>query len=286
MFTNPAGSATTTAASLTVVQAPAITGDPSPQSVIVGQTATFTASASGTPTPTVQWEVNSGGGFTAIPGAHRPPTASPPASVRVATCSRPCFTNSAGSATTTAASLTVSQAAVTGTSVSWGSVGTAALGLPAAPGGLLLPAGRKTDLPWLGIDQIGITLNAPEVLAASDVTLTSAIGAQYGPVTVGGSGTSYTITLAAPINLADRVGLTIGNADVASFSGQLAVLPGDVNDDGVVNVQDLVAVQQQWLGIVSPTIFGDITGDGTPTAADYLAVRKRIGTTLPPPSTS
>ena len=71
---------------------------------------------------------------------------------------------------------------------------------------------------------------------------------------------------------------------VASFSGQLAVLPGDVNDDGVVNVQDLVAVEQQWLGVVTATMFGDITGDGQPSEADYLAVRPRIGTTLPPSS--
>jgi hypothetical protein len=46
--------------------APAVTGNPTPQTVTAGQTATFTASASGTPTPMVQWQVNSGGGWSNI----------------------------------------------------------------------------------------------------------------------------------------------------------------------------------------------------------------------------
>ncbi len=50
-----------------------------------------------------------------------------------------------------------------------------------------------------------------------------------------------------------------------------------MNDDGVVNVQDLAAVEQQWLGIVPSTMFGDITGDRTVGESDYLAVRKRSG---------
>ena len=52
----------------------------------------------------------------------------------------------------------------------------------------------------------------PQTLTAADVTVISAIGVNYGPVTVSGSGTSYTITLAQPINAADRVTITIGNA--------------------------------------------------------------------------
>ena len=111
----------------------------------------------------------------------------------------------------------------------------------------------------------------------------SAIGVNYGPVTVSGSGTSYTITLAQPINAADRVTITIGNPGVSMFTRRLDVLPGDVNDDGVVNVQDMVAIRNQMLGFLGavPTIFGDINGDGKVDINDYTAVRKLIGTTLP-----
>ena len=63
-----------------------------------------------------------------------------------------------------------------------------------------------------------ITLSQPETLTPADVTVSSAIGINYGPVTVSGSGTSYTITLAQPINAADRVTITIGNASCSPSS--------------------------------------------------------------------
>ncbi len=153
----------------------------------------------------------------------------------------------------------------------------------AADGLRLLPQGRTTDLPWLGIDSLQVTLSQAQTLTAADVTVNSAIGVDYGPVTVSGSGTSYTITLAQPINAADRVTITIVNPGVSMFNRRLDVLPGDVNDDGVVNVQDLVAIRNQMLGLVGavPTIFGDINGDGKVDINDYTAVREFIGTTLP-----
>jgi len=60
--TNSAGSATSTAATLTVNVAPAVTTQPANQSVTTGQNASFTVAASGTPTPTYQWQVSIGGG--------------------------------------------------------------------------------------------------------------------------------------------------------------------------------------------------------------------------------
>ena len=153
----------------------------------------------------------------------------------------------------------------------------------AADGLRLLPQGRTTDLPWLGIDSLQVTLSQAQTLTPADVTVNSAIGVNYGPVTVSGSGTSYTITLAQPINAADRVTITIVNPGVSMFNRRLDVLPGDVNDDGVVNVQDLVAIRNQMPGLMGamPTIFGDILGDGTVDINDYTAVRELIGTTLP-----
>jgi hypothetical protein len=125
-------------------------------------------------------------------------------------------------------------------------------------------------------------LDQAATLSPGDVSVVGVVGGNYGAVTIRGSGTSYTITLAKPISTADRVTITIGNAQIVTFSRRLDVLPGDVNDDGVVNAQDLANVQQQWLGVITPTLFGDLDGDGSVTLSDYLAVRQRIGGKLPP----
>jgi hypothetical protein len=71
IFTNSLGAATTNAALLTVLSQPAILTQPVDQTVNAGGTATFTASASGNPTPTVQWLVSTDGGnnFTHVTGA-------------------------------------------------------------------------------------------------------------------------------------------------------------------------------------------------------------------------
>jgi hypothetical protein len=75
VFSNANGSATSTPATLTVVAptAPtiAIAGQPVSQTVLMGQTATFTSAANGNPAPGVQWQQSSDGGATwaAIPGA-------------------------------------------------------------------------------------------------------------------------------------------------------------------------------------------------------------------------
>ena len=51
----------------TTPTAPRVTGQPQPQTVYAGQSATFTAAASGYPAPTVQWQVSTDGGATFAP---------------------------------------------------------------------------------------------------------------------------------------------------------------------------------------------------------------------------
>ena len=110
MFTNTGGSATGTAATLTVSTPPAVSQQPSDRSVLAGQTASFTAAASGTPTPTVQWQVSTDGGtsFTNLAGATSPTLSFTAAQTQSGNRYRAVFTNSAGPATTSAATLTVS----------------------------------------------------------------------------------------------------------------------------------------------------------------------------------
>jgi len=110
VFTNAAGSATTTAATLTVNSAPTITTNPTNVTVTAGLTATFTAAASGSPTPTVQWQVSTNGGtsFTNVSGATSTTLSLTSTTVAMsANKYRAVFTNAAGSATTTNATLTV-----------------------------------------------------------------------------------------------------------------------------------------------------------------------------------
>lgn len=70
VFTNGSGSQTTTPATLTVAEAdsaPQVITPPANVTVTAGSTATFTATASGVPTPTAQWEISSDGGDTWSP---------------------------------------------------------------------------------------------------------------------------------------------------------------------------------------------------------------------------
>ncbi|WP_394663379.1 putative Ig domain-containing protein [uncultured Sphingomonas sp.] len=112
--TTPGGTATLAGGySYVVLNPPAVTTQPVSQTVAVGATASFTASASGSPSPSVQWQVSSdsGASFTNVAGATAATYTSP------ATTAgdngrqyRAVFTNSQGSATSSAATLTVIQA--------------------------------------------------------------------------------------------------------------------------------------------------------------------------------
>jgi hypothetical protein len=166
--------------------------------------------------------------------------------------------------------------------VDCGTAGSAQL-QTAADGQRLLPASRNTDLPWLGINRVQITLNQAATLTSADVTVVGAKGTNYGPVTISGSGTLFTLTLARPIKKADRITITINGAGIIAYSRRLDILPGDFNDDGAVNNKDVTAVHNEFLrkNGALPTIFGDVVGDGTVDSKDYKAEKKLVGTKLP-----
>ena len=95
--------------STSVTVAPAITTSPSNTAVTAGQPYGFSAAASGVPTPSVQWQVSTDGGatFSDIAGAIGTTYSGVATSADNANQFRAVFTNSAGSATTNAASLSV-----------------------------------------------------------------------------------------------------------------------------------------------------------------------------------
>ena len=180
--------------------------------------------------------------------------------------------------------VTVNQVAatVTAVSVDWGTQGNIAL-QTASDGLRLLPAGRNNDLPWYGINMLKITLSQPESLSDSDVSVRGITVPNYGPVTISGSGTSYMIAFAQAITTADRVTVTIGNAGITTYTRRLDVLPGDVNDDGVVNSADLVVDHNDFTSSMGAIydIFDDINGDGVIDLNDLNLVGRFMGKTLP-----
>jgi autotransporter passenger strand-loop-strand repeat protein len=149
VFTNSAGSATTSAATLTVTSplaAPVITTNPTSQTVAIGSTVTFTSSATGSPTPTVQWQVSTGGAFTDIPGATSPTYSFTATASQSGNEYQAVFTNSAGSATTTAATLTTTAGIVVGNGQQLVvGAGQAVTGVTVLPGGYLLVQAGGTD---------------------------------------------------------------------------------------------------------------------------------------------
>jgi hypothetical protein len=121
VFTNSAGSATTTAATLTVTSVPVVvTTNPTNLSVAVGANASFSAAATGSPVPTVQWQQSADAGvtFTNVPGATATTLAFTATLGQNGYKYRAVFTNAASSATTTAATLTVIPAVVVTTNPS------------------------------------------------------------------------------------------------------------------------------------------------------------------------
>jgi hypothetical protein len=113
VFHNEAGTATSRAARLTVNVPPVVMTEPVSQTVIAGNTATFTATASGKPNAVVQWQVSPNSGATF--GNDRTDSGNTTGTLIVASTSiaqngyqyRAVFTNTAGTATSTAATLTV-----------------------------------------------------------------------------------------------------------------------------------------------------------------------------------
>ncbi|MDW7753874.1 MAG: MBG domain-containing protein [Brevefilum sp.] len=120
VFTNSAGSATTSAAILTVNTAPVVTTQPSNQTVTYGvPSATFSAAASGT-APSVQWRRSTNGTtWDLVPGATTSNlTIANPTVLMSGNQFRAEFSNACGTAISSAATLTVNKAALTVTASS------------------------------------------------------------------------------------------------------------------------------------------------------------------------
>jgi hypothetical protein len=102
---------------------------------------------------------------------------------------------------------------------------------------------------------------------------------------------THDATLALPSVLGvDHVMMALDGATFADdptigvdpFAANFAILPGDVNGDGVVNASDVVLVRNQIQGTGDPSMIGwaDIDGSGTVDLSDFTTARKKLGTRL------
>jgi hypothetical protein len=109
VFTNSVDSATSNAATLTVNDVPTVTTQPQGQSVSAGQSVSFTATGTGKPVPTTQWQVSTDGGttFADIAGATSGTLTLTPNYSANNDQYRAVFTNRAGVTASDAATLTV-----------------------------------------------------------------------------------------------------------------------------------------------------------------------------------
>ncbi len=181
VLSNYLGSVTSEAATLTVsavLAAPEVTTQPQDQTVIEGQTASFSAAAAGSPAPAVQWQLSTDGGsnWGEIEGA------------TFATCTagvstldmngyqyRAVFTNTEGSATTNAATLTVTAA-------------------PGVADVSITKTGEYDPMSTTVIWTITVTNNGPDL--AENVTVTDSVtrGTKFDLIDLSGvSGATYKV---------------------------------------------------------------------------------------------
>jgi hypothetical protein len=266
VFTNTAGSAATTAATLTVNAAniaPAITTNPANVTLESCATATFTAAASGSPTATVQWQVstNSGGTFTNLSGATSTTLSIPGTTVAMnGNEYRAVFTNAAGSATTTNATLTVN--AVTAKS------GTVL-------GGLVAVCGSAIQLYAVGTTGDG---------SASTPLLTGP------PVTTDGSGNFAlpSFTCPTPGSLV-YITATGGNAGLAPGTDNTAITLmsalgacSTVTSAKQIVINELTTVASIFAletYMTSPTAIGSSSANAADLAKDFASVNELVDTT-------
>jgi autotransporter-associated beta strand protein len=270
VFTNTVGAATTDPATLTVNYAPSVTQNPSSSTVNSGSTASFTAAATGNPTSTIQWQVSTNGGasWSNISGATSTTYSFTTVSGDNGNQYRAVFTNTVGSATSSAAvlsvvTLDVSRGQVQRSYVRYLDI-TTGQGSDASQ---IVSSSRirlrKADLNGNGSVNVPLT----GLLSANGANISvdfGAAGIQNSRNTNGGDG-YYTLEL------------DLDNDTVFETSLRFYRLLGDVNGDKQVNSADQTAVTAAS-GTSNPQY--DLNGDGIVNSTDVLMVRRALGRRL------
>jgi hypothetical protein len=258
--------------------APSVTTQSMPQTVTVGQTATFTAAATGAPFPLVKWQVSTDGTtFTDIPGATSTTYSFNPVLADNGEQFRAVFINAAGVVNSSAATLTVlAPITVANVQVNDGSAQRSeVVSITVTFSGLVNFAGGNT--------------NAAAAFALQHLQDAAAINNLAAAVSTNGTGqTVVTLTFTTAGNAAAEIDpvsvLNGGAASLADGRYQLTILSASVTDcnaaaldgdnDGVsggnyVSPADTVG----GAGLHLYRLFGDANGDGVVDATDLGLIR-------------
>ncbi|QDZ15310.1 beta strand repeat-containing protein [Humibacter ginsenosidimutans] len=232
---------------LTVTAVPVVTQNPSDvNTALAGTTVTFTAAATGYPTPTVQWQrsTDHGGTYTAISGANDTTLSLPVTLADDGTLVRAVFTNSTGSATTTAATLHVGAAPV----FTSGDAATFTVGQP----GSFAVAASGSPAPTISVGSgapAWLTLNASDELVGTPPA---------------GSGGVYLFTLTASNGFGTPATqpftLTVNEAPVVTLQpANAAVNPGTAVTF-TAGASGFPAPSVQWQVSTDGATFTDVSG--------------------------
>jgi hypothetical protein len=155
IFWNSFSAATTSAATLTIGTAPQVATQPSGVTVAAGSSASFTAAASGSPAPSVQWQVSTDGGNTwgAIAGATSATYSFTTSWQESGYQYRALFTNAVGAVATSPAGLTLTDQ----TSSNWSGYVATGGTFSAVTGAWTVPSvscdsSSTYSADWIGID--------------------------------------------------------------------------------------------------------------------------------------
>lgn len=302
LFSNAAGSATTSMALLTVMStAPAITTAPTDQTFVAGNSVTLTAAASGAPTPTVQWQVSTDGGasFTNLSGATSTTLTFSPTLAQNGNRYRAVFTNAAGSATTATVTLVLATApAVVTNPTNQTVLAGGNTSFAASANGTPAPA-----VQWQVSTDGGSTFS--DVSGATSTTLTfSTTPAQNGnrfravfsnvAGSVATASATLTVTAAPPLVTSNPTSQTVAGGNTATFTAAASGAPTptvqwQVSTNGGASFTNLSGATATTLTFVTTlglsanryrAVFNNGIGSATTTAA-VLTVTV-AGTSLPP----
>jgi hypothetical protein len=301
VFTNSASSVTSTAAMLTVNSAPVIATNPANVSVTALANATFTAAATGTPAPTVQWQVSTNGGttFANLSGATSPTLTFVAMTALNGNQYKAAFTNSVSTATTTAATLTINLAPIITTSpanvtVIAGAIATFIAAATGAP---------TPTVQWQVSTNGGTTFTNLGGATSSTLTFapTAALnGNQYKAVFTNSvnSATTATATLVvnfAPVITTNPVNVSVGAGNTATFTATAIGQPAPavqwmVSSDGGATFTSISGATSTTLSFTTSLgmnanvyegVFTNVAGSVTTTAAS-LTVNTAPTITLNP----
>jgi alpha-tubulin suppressor-like RCC1 family protein len=262
VYKNVAGEATSKAATLTVQKAPTITAQPASTTVEESQNASFEASASGSPAPSVKWEVSSNGGTTwaAVAGATANRLTIAGASTALSGhLYRASFKNTTGTAVSEAATLTVQKApAITKQPSNLAVEEGQAVVLEATASGFPTPTAR-----WEVSTDGGGSWSVIEGASSSQLTIASALvsedGDQFRAVftNAAGSATSQlaTLSVSAPPRVTQQpLGTTIevGEGTVFEAAGSGHPTPGvqwEISTNGGSSWSAIAGATTDQLGV-------------------------------------